>query len=83
MLTDVANQERGALSSSSQLLFGMLLLTLFLAPWPVGSNRDWAWPILTLLLVFIAVALLVGRCRLEDGSVKWVMLSFAGLTAWI
>ena len=47
--------------SNHRSAYLILLLVLAVAPWPLGSNRDWAWPMLSALLC--AAALLVVSIR--------------------
>ena len=35
--------------------FTIILLVLLISPWPLGSNRDWAWPVLALLIGLAAL----------------------------
>lgn len=60
-------RNRAAADFTPVVLWGLLLL-LVLAPFPLGSNRPWAWTPLTLMAAVLALgfagALVMGRARL-------------------
>ena len=52
---------------SARLPFLLLLLWLFVLPWPLGANRDWIWPWLSAALLLIA-ALAIWQ---QGGRLRW------------
>ena len=66
--------------------FYIYLCILCLAPWPMGSSRDWVWPILTIAQSGLALYLMV---RATDAlyniraEIRLILIAFAALTAWM
>lgn len=62
----------------------LYLLILVLTPLPLGSNRDWAWPVAAVLCLLLGIVLLVSRSSFEFQRVEKVMLAaFAALCFWM
>lgn len=61
--------------------FLLLLLVLAVAPWPLGSNRDWAWPVLSALLAVAAILALSGRALTTHQRVS--IAAFLALCGWM
>lgn len=66
-------------------LFALFALGFILSPWPLGSNRDWAWPLLTVFYVCAGLGLLVRPQihTLTTQHAKICMLAFAASLAWL
>ncbi len=67
--------------------FLLFLLTLVWAPFPLGSNRPWAWSLLALLLavalaLHAAGALVGGSWGHVPGAVKAAALLWAAVSLW-
>lgn len=71
-------------------LFVLYLIVVALAPWPLGSNRDWAWPILSLSCCLLAViSLAVTPTRINSlaltiycalaASILWMAFQLYGI----
>ena len=58
-----------------------LLLILLVAPWPLGSNRDWLWPLITMPVCVLTVIML----WLKPGTTlpRGVVIAFSGLLLWL
>ena len=69
-----------------RLLFGVLLAAVAWLPWPLGSNRPWAWA-LAEATVFFAVGLALVASRTARSAFRGVLrdhwVVFALLAAWI
>ncbi len=61
----------------------ILLLVLVVAPWPLGSNRDWAWPMLAALLSVSALLTLNSRPLNLNLHQRISMGAFLALGGWI
>ena len=61
----------------------VLLLALAVAPWPLGSNRDWAWPILSTLLTLAALLSLFGKPFALTVHQKVSVAAFGVLASWM
>lgn len=95
-LEGAPSRERQVLAAAASpthwaesLVFALLAILLVAAPWPLGSNRPWAWSAsflagsaLLLLLGFTMAAGLVRAARLP-GRVGLAALLVAGFVGWI
>ncbi len=61
----------------------VLLLALAVAPWPLGSNRDWAWPILSTLLTLAAFLSLFGKPFALTVHQRVSAAAFGVLAGWM
>jgi O-antigen ligase len=70
----------------SSLLFGLFLLVLVLAPLPLGSNREWSWTLLALLLGALTAAWslqgLLSPRRVNTRLPPLLIILFLGVCAW-
>lgn len=66
-----------------QLLFAIYLIVLTASPWPLGSNRDWAWPIICFVLIGLALALLFRGAQQMEREVKIMLAAFGVLALWM
>lgn len=71
------------------LAFAAVLVPVALAPWPLGSNRPWAWSALFLaacaLLLLLGAGLVLGLLRPArlPGSVRFALALALLVVAWI
>ncbi|MDH5300184.1 MAG: O-antigen ligase family protein [Gammaproteobacteria bacterium] len=68
-------------------IFTLLLVVLFIAPWPLGSNRDWAWPVISVLLAIAALLYVCfyGICFTASAALRqarWAVACFLLLIIW-
>ncbi|MBO6558054.1 MAG: O-antigen ligase family protein [Pseudomonadales bacterium] len=61
----------------------VLLLVLAVAPWPLGGNRDWAWPALSTLLTLAALLALFGKPLTLTTHQRISLAAFILLTGWM
>jgi O-antigen ligase len=72
----------------NRLAYLLLLISLALAPLPFGSNREWAWPVLLLLIVISASCLIIGCLRGETypnavfDRARWSVYLLAFICLW-
>lgn len=59
--------------------FAMIVLAILLAPWPLGSNRDWAWPVLTILISLATIGMVFQRSPALTLPIRVTLLAFAAL----
>lgn len=71
-------------------LFLLLLLIIAVAPWPLGSNRDWAWPVMSIIASLTTMTLLFSDSNLPTRPVQklslaallllctWMLIQLAG-----
>lgn len=59
--------------------FLLVLLALFIAPWPAGSNRDWAWPVLSILISLATLGVLFQSQLLITRPLKLMLVAFSSL----
>lgn len=45
----------------NRLLFILMCTVIFLSPLPLGSNREWAWPVFALIFAFMAMIILLAE----------------------
>lgn len=69
--------------TSTTLLFAVFIAGLVIAPWPMGSNRDWAWPLLSCLYLLISLSLLFRLPAPVTRHARIVLALFAVLLLWI
>lgn len=69
-------------------LFGALLIILILAPLPLGSNREWAWPMLSCMIFFVS-AIFLYHIRIYGFSptaalwrARWVLYLLSAVALW-
>jgi hypothetical protein len=66
------------------VLFVILLLTIAISPWPLGSNRDWAWPVITILCSLVTITLLFSWGRWSFSRLEKISIAaFVALSAWM
>ena len=63
--------------------FALIILTVLIAPWPLGSNRDWAWPVLTILISLSTISILMPKQPTLTTSTRVVLGAFLALIAWM
>jgi O-antigen ligase len=63
--------------------FAIILLVLMISPWPLGSNRDWAWPALAILTGLAALTANFGIRNLLSLHHKVVLAAFGFLVCFI
>lgn len=80
-------------ANSYPFAFILYLISIAISPWPLGSNRDWAWPILTILIGLVLITCIyqhshrrrghnVGSLNLTQSA--WLAISgFVALGLWI
>ncbi|MCZ6502724.1 MAG: O-antigen ligase family protein [Gammaproteobacteria bacterium] len=72
---------------SNPAIFSIYIVALFVMPLPFGSNRDWAWPFITVvfcLLVLILIAMPeTRRLLIRSMSSRISVLAFLLLTLWM
>lgn len=71
------------MSHNTTSLFGLLILGLVLSPWPLGSNRDWAWPVFSVLYILLALGLVFRSSTVNTVHSRLILAAFALLLAWI
>ena len=69
--------------TNTTLLFAVFIAGLVIAPWPMGSNRDWAWPLLSCLYLLISLSLLFRLPAPATHHARIVLVLFATLLLWI
>lgn len=70
-------------NDQTTILFAIFTLGLLVSPWPLGSNRDWAWPLLTCLFSLVALNLIYRPFRLVTLHARVALTAFACLLMWI
>lgn len=68
---------------SANWLLALFAVVVCIAPWPLGSNREWSWPVLTVALGLIA---LTTAARLPLPQIRHgqlVAAAFAFLIGWM
>lgn len=74
----------GASKPAGNALFGLYLLVLVLAPLPLGSNRDWAWPVVSILSMVLVLGLVFNVSNLAwQQTEKVVLAAFVALMSWM
>ncbi|MBT7369956.1 MAG: O-antigen ligase family protein, partial [Gammaproteobacteria bacterium] len=63
--------------------FALFVLGLIVSPWPLGSNRDWAWPILSVLYLLITLALLYKSPAPRTPHARLTLAAYAALLLWM
>ncbi len=71
------------IAATTRYAFWLLLLALIVAPWPLGSNRDWAWPALMLLLGGASLLALYKAPLPEHRHSTVVITAFIALMLWM
>lgn len=61
----------------------VLLLVLAVATWPMGSNRDWAWPALSVLLCAAAFMVVISRPVAINRHQLISLSAFIALMIWM
>ena len=69
--------------SQTGAFLAIFMLGLILSPWPLGSNRDWAWPIFSLLFILITLAIIIRFRRTITPHTRYGLVAFALLLAWM
>lgn len=81
-------QAKRPQSSANDLIFGLLLLLVCVAPLPLGANRPWAWSLLSLLAGALCLswgtmlALSRVRCGLSPRQIWPIAIPFLAALAW-
>lgn len=63
--------------------FAIILLVLLISPWLLGSNRDWAWPVLAILIGLAALTANFGIRHHLSQHHKVVLAAFVFLTCFM
>mgnify|MGYP006073765879 FL=1 len=63
--------------------FAIILLVLIVSPWPLGSNRDWAWPALAILCGLTALTANFGIRNQLSIHHKIVLAAFGFLVCFM
>jgi O-antigen ligase len=66
-----------------RLPFAILVLVIAISPWPLGSNRDWAWPVLSVLIGMASLALIYTQTDRFSNNLKLSLWSFFFLILWM
>lgn len=67
------------ITKADTMPFLLILIAVFIAPWPAGSNRDWAWPVLSILISLSTLGVLFQSQRLITRPLRLMLVAFFGL----
>ncbi len=86
-MADTSSNSSLFSSSPGPIITGamaMFLLILVLSPLPLGSNRDWAWPVISVFCLLLTLVILVNHSSFVWRRAEVFMLSvFAALLFWM
>lgn len=65
--------------------FTLFLFTIAIVAWPLGSNRDWIWPVIPVLggLILLSIIMFDRQSLAYSSACKRVLLCFVGLIGWM
>jgi O-antigen ligase len=79
-LSESANHR----ATAHPFLFLLLALIFAVTPWPLGSNRDWAWPVITIVACLLTITYLFSERRVQLSRYEKAALgALALLCAWM
>ncbi|MDA0977201.1 MAG: O-antigen ligase family protein [Proteobacteria bacterium] len=78
-MTAHSTSERPA----TAVLFAMICCIMLASPWPLGSNRDWVWPILAIIPMLVAVTLLLQKRELPGPGSQTFLTLIAVLAGYM
>ncbi len=75
--------QHSTANRENELLFFGFLLILFVSPWPLGSNRDWAWPVITFAYCGMSLVLLFQQPRPVRRAGNVILAALGVLCVWM